>query len=334
MASFRTFLYALAIVALAACGGGSGRTALPPASDPGTTDQNGSTVAFEKSTLWVAYNNAQINVFSTDASGDATPLKRAGAFEWSNAPGTSIPGIIDVAIAPDGTQWILESRDFVFGGPGWRLFAVAPGDTRPEYVNGDDVHVPAQLGLAGDGVMVRYYETSGGSTIATYPYAVSNAPVVRTFTSASIHAFAEGNDGKLYVSRPGGFDVYRPDTTGCCPVRSIETGTTANQFAVGPDNSIYIAELPGSRSNPVMYVNVYGPGSAQVTRRIGPLPADYGGLALFPVIAVDAKNRLFVATSAKIYRFGPNANGAATPQRVINDATPARPTAMAIGTNL
>jgi hypothetical protein len=334
MGSFRTFFCALAVVALAACGGGSGGSALPsPASDPGTRAPSGSTVAFQNATLWIGYDDPRINTFSTDANGNVTPLKTTGPFLWTNSIGAPLPGVADVAIAPDGTEWILEKRDFVQGGFGWRLFAVAPGDTRPEYVNGDDVHKPAQLGLAGDGVMVSYYETSGATTIATYPYAISNAPAVRTFSSTSVRSFAEGNDGKLYVSRAGGFDVYRPDATGCCPVRSIETGTTVNQFAVGPTSSIYVADLPGSPSNPVMYVNVYAPGSSRIARRIGPIPAEYNGFA-FPVIAVDANDRLYVATTGKIYRFGPNANGAATPQRVMNDPTTSRPRTMAIGPKL
>ena len=49
------------------------------------------------------------------------------------------------------------------------------------------------------------------------------------------------------------------------------------------------------------------------------------------MITVDSKNRLYVATKGHFYRFAPDANGAATPQRVMSDATQARPRSMSIG---
>jgi hypothetical protein len=340
MGFLRPFLYALAIVALAACGGGSGGGALPPAvSDPGALDPNGSSVAFEKATLWVGYNGPLINAFSTEGNGAVTPEKTLGYFPWPNVVG-SIPGIVDIAVAPDGTQWVLEKRDFAQGGRGWRLFAVAPGASTTEYVNGDDVNSPFAVGLAGDGVMVGYFDSNGTPVIATYPYSTSNAPAMRTFRSTSpVRGFAEGNDGHLYIARADGFDVYDPTSTGCCPMRSFNTGALsglgigAQRFAVGPDNSIYTTDLPGNNANPVMYVNVYGPGSATLTRRIGPLPADYTGFG-FPVITVDSKNRLYVATKGQFYRFGPNANGTTAPQRLMTDPTLGRPVAMAVGPKL
>jgi hypothetical protein len=345
MRSFRMFLFAFAVVALAACGGGAGLSTLQsplPPSDPGALDPLGSSVGFEKGTLWVAYTEPLIRAFSANGNGAVTPLETLGSFAWPNSPGSipGLPGTVDIAIAPDGTQWVLENKDFAEGGPGFRLFAVAPGDNQPENVYGDDVHSPFAVGLAGDGIMVGYY-TSTGTTIATYPYAASNAPPMRTFKSTTpLLGFAEGNDGHLYVSRPNRVDVYLPTSTGCCPIRSIAlTGlvghvtVSAQEFAVGPDNSIYETDLPGNLSNPVMYVNVYAPGSGRVARRIGPLPANYNGLG-FPVITVDSKNRLFVATQGKIYRFGPTANRAATPQRVMIDPTIGRAGAMAVGPNL
>jgi hypothetical protein len=345
MSSFRTFLYALVVVALAACGGGgvsstssagsSSVGVLPPtASDSDQRDPNGSSVAFEKTTLWVGYNGPQIDVFSTDGNGAVTPQWSLGYISWTPTA-TSIPAIVDIAIAPDGTQWILENRDFALGGPGWRLFAIARGSKTPEYVNGDDVHSPFGLGLAGDGVMVGLTGPNGPPIIATYPYAVSNAPAMRVFQgTSSMGGFAEGNDGNLYVGRPDGYDVYRPDSTGCCPIRSITLGRSPGAFAVGPNNSVYVMDVTGNNESAVMYVNVYAPGKATLARRIGPLPAEVGGFAT-RVIAVDAVNRLYVATKGKFYRFGPNANGAATPQRVMTDPeTSRRPVTMAIGPGL
>ncbi|GEM_PF-7121036 len=337
MRSFRTFLSALALLTLAACGGGSAGGMLPPpANDPGTTDPSGSSVAFEKATLWVGYQ-VQMNAFSTNGNGAVTPETTVGTF-WETSPAASVPGIVDVAVAPDGTRWVLENESFAFGSPGWHLYAVAPGANQPENTYGDTVNFPFAVGLAGDGIMVGYRDPNGVTTIATYPYGASNAPALRTFVSTGpVLGFAEGIDDRLYVARPGSVDIYRPKSNGCCPKRTIVTAgllghvtINAREFAVGPDNSIYLVDLPGSQSNPVMYVNVYAPGSGTPARRIGPLPANYGGLA-FPVITVDAKNRLFVATNGQIYRFGPNANGTDAPQRLMIDPTLARPAAMAVG---
>lgn len=339
MRSFRTFFCALAVVALAACGG-SGSTLTPAANDPGTRGPSGSTVAFQKDTLWVAYQT-QVNAFSTNGNGPVTPAKTLGSFRWTSSIAAPIPAVIDVAIAPDGTQWVLENRSAATGGPGWRLFAVAPGDTQPENVYGDDVNSPFALGLGGDGIMVGYRDANGVTTIATYPYAANMAPPIRTFTSTSaVLGFAEGGDGNIYVARSNRVDVYGPTSNGCCPIRSIAlTGLTGHvtissqEFAVGPNNSVYVTDLPGSNANPVMYVNVYPPGSGKLSRRIGPLPAAYDGSA-FPVIAVDSLNRLYVATNGQLYRFGAGAQGADAPQRVMTDSTTGRPTAMAVGPSL
>jgi hypothetical protein len=343
MSSFRTFLYALAVAALAACGGGSVAGLPPAASDLGTRAPSGSTIVFEKRTLWVAYAN-QVNAFSTGGSGAVTPQQTLGSLPWYDSSGVPIPGspgIVDVAVAPDGTRWVLENRDAFLGGPGWRLYAVAPGDTQPENTYGDDVNRPFALALGGDGPSVAYRSSDGTTTIATYAYAASNSAPVRTLhLTGQVLGYAAGNDGHFYVARPNAFDVYRPIPNGWALVRSIPTTTpsgsvtiSSQEFAVGPDASLYVVDLPGSSSNPVMYVNVYPRGSGTVARRIGPLPANYNGLG-FPVIAVDAANRLYVATNGQIHRFGPRANGAAQPQLVMTDSTPARPVALAVGPKL
>jgi hypothetical protein len=340
MRSFRTLLYALAVVALAACGGGSGSALTPASNDPGPRGPSGSTVAFQKATLWVGYQT-QVNAFSTDGNGPVTPQKSLGSFSWPGSIAAPVPGIVDVAIAPDGTQWILENRSAATGGPGWRLFAVAPGDSQPENVYGDDVNMPFALGLGGDGVMVGYRGSNGVATIATYPYAANMAPPLRTFQSTSqVLGFAEGGDGNIYVARPNRVDVYGPTSNGCCPIRSMvlngltgQVTISPQEFAVGPNNSVYVTDLPGSTANPVMYVNVYPPGSGKLSRRIGPLPANYNGLG-FPVITVDSLNRLYVTTSGQLYRFGAGAQGADAPQRVMTDSTQGRPTALAVGPSL
>ena len=336
MQLYRTFFAALAVGVLAACGGGGGGGSAVPAAaiDPGTRGSGGSTVAFQKDTLWVAYET-RVNAFSTDSNGPVTPLKTLGSFPWNGNAAFGIPGIVDFAAAPDGTLWELENHDFALGGRGWRLNAVAPGATLPENTDGDDNSYPFAFALAGDGVMVGY-----DNTIATYPYGASNAQPLRTFTSATrIYGFASGNDGHLYVARPYGFEVYDPTSTGCCPIRTITTNTvqamgSAGGFAVGPDNSIYVVDVSGGYQSHVMYVNVLPPGSSTVGRRIGPLTTSYDALGHPPIITVDALNRLYVATNDHLYRFGATADGAATPERVMTDSTVGNPTALAIGPKL
>jgi hypothetical protein len=325
MQSLRTFLLtALAAFALAACGGGLGT--LPP------SDPSGSSV--EKATLWVGYD-ILMNAFPVTGNGLVTPEATLGTF-WSL--GTDVPGIVDVAIASDGTRWVLENRSFALGGPGWHLYSVAAGESGPMNTYGDNVNEPIALALGADGVLVAYSDANGTTTIATYPYGASNAPAIRTLQiSGPVFGFAVGHLGYLYVARPNRVDIYSPTSTGCCPVRSIATfmlprnlWTGARYFKVGPDNSIYLVDLPGNQANPVMYVNVYS-GDGTLARRIGPLPANYHGLA-WPVITVDAKNRLYVATNdGQIYQFGPSANGTDAPQRLMIDPTIGRPAAMAFG---
>lgn len=342
MRFFRTFISALSVVALAACGGGSGGGALPSAGDPGTRAPSGSTVAFENATLWVGYEQ-QISAFSTNGNGAVTPAKTYAAFRWSNSIAAPFPGIVDVAIAPDGTQYLLENRSAAEGGPGWRLYAVAPGDNQPENTYGDDVNTPIAVGLGGDGIQVAYSDNStGATTIATFPYAASNAPPLRTLQlTGQVMGFNEATNGYLYVLRPNHVDVYDQFATGgSAPVRSINlTGLTGHvtpgsrQFAVAPNNTIYVVDLPGNNANPVMYVNAYPPASGKVARRIGPLPADYSGFG-FPVITVDSLNRLYVATNSQFYRFAANAQGADAPQRLMTDSTQSRVHALAVGPKL
>jgi hypothetical protein len=339
MRTVRTLLYALGVVALSACGGGAHGGALPPAgSDAGPRAPSGSSVAFEKDTLWVAYTEAHgVNAFSTASGGTVTPLKHLFPYRWTpNNP--SIPGIVDVAIAPDGTQWILENRDFALGGSGWRLVAIAPGSTEAENMYGDDVNSPFGLALAGDGVMVGLRSpVNGAHSIVTYPYAHSFAPPLRTFQSTrQILAFASGNDGHLYVRRPHAFEVYDPTSDGSTPVRRIQTDAPqSSKFAVGPDNSIFVAEYIGRPASGQLFVNVYPPGSGTVGRRIGPIPSDFSPFGGTNVIAVDSIGRVYVATDGTIYRYGVHADGPSfKPQIVMNDPTLAHPVAMALGPNL
>jgi hypothetical protein len=340
MRSLRTFFSTLAVVALAACGGGSGGGALPSVpTDSGALAPSGSTVAFEKATIWVA-DDTEVNAYSTNANGTVTPLKTLGSFPWKT-PSTAIPGFVDLAIAPDGTQWLLENRDFAQGGSGWRLFAVAPGDDRPENVYGNDADLPFGFALGGDGVLVGYYDHADGKiTIGTFPYRSNFVPPMRTWKSTSpVSGFAESKYHHFFVARPNGFEVYNPSSNGCCPIRSVVyAGTqpkfhTSQGFAVGPDDSVYVVDQPGNYQNPVMYVNVYRPGTGTLARRIGPLTANYSGLS-WPAITVDALDRLYVATNGHIYRYGPGANGTAQPQRVITNPRVQQPGALSVGPNL
>lgn len=329
----------LAVLVLAGCGGGGTTIPAGTTSTANSVDRapEGTTVAFERGELWVAYQTRADAFPTATAAGSVTPSVTLGPARWSSTS-TNSPGIVDIAVAPDGTTWILENRDFALGGAGWRLFAFAPNATRPENTYGSETDTPLGLGLAGDSVMVWLARTNGSQAIVSYPYASNFPPALHTLTSATrLVSFAEGNDGRLYVARSNRVDVYRPDDTGCCPLRSIAVtlpaGTGNHGFSVGPDESIYALDAPKSYTAPqVAYVNVYSPSTGALTRRIGPIPSAFDPLAPSPPIAVDAENRVYVATNGHIYRFGPHAHGAATPQRVWTDAsTNAQPVALAVG---
>lgn len=329
----------LAVLLLAGCAGGG--TTIPAGTMSSASDAarvpEGTTVAFERNELWVAYR-LRVDAFATaSANGAVTPGVTLAPAPW---PGTTAdtPGIVDVAVAPDRTKWVLENRSFALGGQGWRLFAYAPGETRPENTYGSDTDTPIGLGLAGDSVMVSFVRTNGTWAIASYPYGANFPPALRTFTSPTrLVAFAEGNDGRLYVARPDRVDVYRPNDTGCCPLRSIPialpASTGTHGFTVGPEGSIYAFDGPNGYAAPqVAYVNVYSPSTGALVRRIGPIPSAFDPLAPQPPIAVDANDRVYVATNGQIDRFGPRANGAATPQRVWTDTSAnGQPVALAVG---
>ncbi len=338
MRSVRACFFALGLLTLAACGGGSsGSGPLPPAaSDAGVREPSGSTVVFEHSTLWVGYELG-INAYPTEANGPVTALKHLGDIPWHFINGHAFPefpGIVDLAVAPDGTKWVLENYDAFMGGVGWRLFAIGPGDTTPENVEGDDTSYPISVALGDDGVFVASSSRDGRSwTIAEYPYGASNAQPIRSIqTTSQVVGMAIGNEGHLYVARPSSVDVYGTTAGGCCPLRSIAVPVGyvgAHGFAVGPDTSIYVTELAGKGPNPALYVNVYSSKSGALQRRIGPLPTS-GNAFGFPVITVDGRNRLYVATDGKIYRFGPRANGAVTQPGWVDPAH-SRPHSMAVG---
>jgi hypothetical protein len=330
----------LAAVVLAGCGGGGGGT-IPaaPATNDGGTVPAGTSIVFERSTLWVAYP-LRANAFPANTSGNATPAAVLGAWPWES--GGANPGFVDISIALDGTKWVLENRDFVFGGAGWRMFAYDRHSNIPENRYGNDTDTPMAVGLAGDGIMVLAY-AGGPYTITSYPYASNFPQPLRTFTSPTrIVSFAEGNDSRLYVAREDRVDVYLPTSTGCCPIRSVPVAvpntTGTHGFALGPDNSIYVYAGPNTTAaaSQFGYVSVYDSTTGALLRKIGPFPATFDPLTTRSPIAVDSSNRLYVATNGQIMRFAADANGAATPQRVWTDAQAGGggPVALTLGTPL
>ena len=308
--------------------------------DPGTRAPSGSTVAFEKTTLWVGYEQ-QISAFSTNGNGAVTPAKTYAAFRWSNSIAAPFPGIVDIAIAPDGTQYLLENRSAAEGGPGWRLYAVAPGDNQPENTYGDDVNRPIAVGLGGDGIQVAYsdnrrYDDDRDVSVRREQRAAdthaADAPA-RCSGSTKPPTDISTSCGPNHV------DVYDQFANGSGPVRSINlTGLTGHvslsstEFAVAPNNTIYVVDLPGNNANRDVRERVpAGVGQGGAAHRTA--AADYSGFG-FPVITVDSLNRLYVATNGQFYRFGPNAQGADAPQRLMTDSTQSRVHALAVGPKL
>lgn len=370
MRSFRIVLSAFAVVALAACGGsgGSGGAALPAASGgggvvppsssargitadgartvspDGMLEVNGSTVAFERGTVWVGHGgiNGSATEFSVNANGPVAPLRTFGGIPWIGDP-VAESNITDVAVAPDGTIWILMGNQGVFVSSKWRLVAFPPraqNATPPNIENTyDGDGYPLALGLGGDGVMVMFNNHNDPTpTINTYPYAANDPAPIRTFhlPDQRQSGFALGNNGRIYLARSDGFESYRPESDGSHPLEHIVTAAPLqplgrNGFAVGPDNSIFAIRYAGQQPNQTLFVDHYPRGSGTVNRSIGPLPLNPSPFATSPVITVDKKNRLYVWTFGKVYRFGPAANGNATPQRVIIDQTTRRASSIAIG---
>jgi hypothetical protein len=322
-----TALCALGVLALSACGGGgSSGGAVPAGSAPGSIDPNGSTVAFQSGSLWVA-SNTGVREFSTDDNGAATPRRMLGDFPW---PAAGDPGPVDVAVAPDGTLWVLVGDHIAFGSSKWMVFAYPPGATDAHHLENSfhGTGGPAAFGLGGDGVLVgTSFGPNGDGTIQTYPYASTDAPPMRTFSVSPGHrgSFTMGYNSRIYLARADGFESYRPDSNGCCPVQTVVTSAPPENypgsFAVGPDSSIYATNLvgfhqPGSHGA-VAYVNVYPPSSGTPARRIGPIAIDNGPDALGPRVVVDAQSRLYLGQSGTVYRFGATANGNAVPERTV-----------------
>lgn len=331
MRSLQTFVCALAVIALAACGGGG--------SLPATTNTGTGPSAFEPGTIWVV-RTGEVAAYPVNGSGMVN-AEAALQFPW---PGVALsePGVTDVAVAPDGTPWVLLRYDIVVANPsGWQLYGAAPGGSAPQSTAGANSGEAFGLAIGRDGVMVGMYDLAPGSngprvtSIATYPFAANTkASEIRRFVdSGTMSGFATNSAGDIYVSRPDRIDVYASTSTGCCPIRTIMTATPpVGRFKVGPDNSIYGADLSGSRSTTTFYVDVYPPGSGQVGRRIGPIPAFFQGFGS-PQIAVDAKNRVYVATSQQIFRFAAGANGTDAPENVFS-VSPGDAFAVAIGPKL
>jgi len=331
MRFLRTSFYALAVVALAGCGGGS---SLPAASNFGSGP-----VGFDPGTIWVVHTGS-VAAYPVDGNGMVTP--QAGLqFPW---PGVvlSTPGVTDVAVAPDGTPWVLLRYDLIEQNPGgWQLYGSVPRAGAPQSTAGANAGEAFGLAVGRDGILVGINDPAPGFngpgvlSIATYPFAPNvKASAIRTFVdTGTMRGFATNSAGELYVARPDRLDVYASTSTGCCPIRTIMTSTPpAGGFKIGPDNSIYTTDLSGSGSTTKFFVDVYPPGSGQVGRRIGPVPAFFDGFGS-PQIAVDSKNRVYVATSQQIFRFAPGANGNDAPEHVFS-VSPGDAAAVAIGPKL
>jgi hypothetical protein len=340
MRTFKAMVSLLGVLLLAACGGGALST-VPPAVADGGRGLDGSTIAFEKDKLWAAFSEGgAIYEFPVNGSGALTPL----AMLYAGLDSMVNPlQFQDVAVAPDGTVYALLNPVIANASSMWHLHVYSPGALELEHVVQSTGRAYA-VALGGDGILVEV-SVPGVATpvIKTYQYGVSDRAPIRKFHTPPAHSFGfvVSRDHLIYLPRPDGYDAYPiTSTDGCCPAERITitrpaTAGTPGSFAVGPDNSIYEAELyPPPRSTPnqgTMYVNVYPPHSGTPARRIGPLPTYVSGFSRAPVITVDGNSRLYVATAGTIYRFGTRANGASTPQRTITPPVGGYPVGLAVG---
>lgn len=337
MRSLPAVVTALGVLLLSGCGGG-GSTG--PSGVPQSVTPDGSTVGFESGTIWATYQRGSTTVFSTRANGSVTATHTYGPFAWPTDTG-AIPGGVDVAAAPDGTGWILLShwQADIQASHDWMLSAIAPNERdpgRPENTY-TGVGRPLAFGLGGDGVLVESIgdatNSLGPAVIRTYPYASNTSIPMRTFTvpqaDLQFAGFVFGQNSRIYLARPNGFEYYLAESDGSQPLKQIVTDVpplnTRGSFAVGYDNSIYEVQLVNAQGATLsdtvgavsLYVNVYPPGSGTASRRIGPIAVHFTGEDFPPIITVDAKNRLYVVTGGNIYQFAANANGNATPLRTV-----------------
>ncbi len=252
------------------------------------------------------------------------PISNLG---FPNEPGAFF-GITDLAAAPDGTMYVLENDNALGGASSWRLVTVPPPGTHPAGMpvyDGDGT--PYEVALGPGGVLVEAYSRTNGLSIRTYAYGAVDPPAARTFKPTSdvtYFGFAVGPDGRIYIPRTNGFDVYAADATG--PITTIVTARPPapypGLFRIARDGTIFSAELVdylkgGTGTTSTMYVNVYPPGSGTLARRIGPLPVVNDAQGRPPVIAVDANDTLYVGTNFSLYVFGPSANGNAAPDHLM-----------------
>ena len=282
------------------------------------------------SSIWAGYliGVGPLVRYPKGGDGTVTGSMVSASLGFPTEPGAFF-GVAGLAAAPDGTMYVLQTDDALNGGSHWRIVTVAPPGAKPgtaPVYDGDGNPYAVELGP--NGVLVESYSRTNGISIRTYPYGAIDPPATRTFqptpNAGTYFGFAVGPDGRIYIPRLDGFDVYAADATGCCPV-TLRTAYPPTEFPglfkIGRDGSIFSAQLVNyfeySGGTPSMYVNVYPPGSGAIARRIGPLPLVNDVLSHLPVIAVDANNTLYVATNFSLYVFGPSANGNVAPDHLM-----------------
>jgi hypothetical protein len=180
---------------------------------------------------------------------------------------------------------------------------------------------------ASDSQVLVYADGANGTAVPTRVIDVVSAPQCLFVDVA----------GKLYVGSSVGalqnivVSVYAPDATGqAVPLRTVQSPT--NEFLVDIvadlSGTIYVAGAarydPGNI--PYGFIDVYSPdaaGSAEPVRSIS-FPVFINGVAVngngnvFVSVESSLSTGVSQATSVAVEEFAPDANGYATPTRVIN----------------
>ncbi len=336
------YLAAVFALALAGCGAGSALSVPPP---PGADSAGRSAAATSGTvpTLYVAGPD-RIVAFAPTASGYAAPQRSITGSALYAAPtapgadpyirhavagiGTGLGGMLDAIVnEQDGTN-AFSCTILVYG-------PAASGDASPQ-------QTPACSGSRPHAVVGRpsgaidYLDTtstgypSGGDQVARVQ-ANGNALVRGTLTGSALTHFglAEDAAANAYVSgsNPNRVDEYATSGAGLtsAPVQSFALRANPGAVAVAPDGTVYVAIAVPNSDNPNVFtgfVEAFVPGGTSAAREIGPFPNQVAALA------VDSAGELFVGINApdnvtKVKVYAANANGSATPLRVLQNPLPA-----------
>jgi sugar lactone lactonase YvrE len=318
--SFLRFLPAAAAAFLAACGGSGGDASLSPGS--GGSNQH----------LYVANaGNNSVTVYSTDASGNATPTATITSSALSIPAGVAVDGSGDIFVSNYGTQTITE---FSAGANGSNISPSRTISGSFSKIAGIAVDTAGTLYVA-DGATVWQVTGTATNVLFSVPVqpTVPNAPAL-----AGITVDASGN---VYVADGANDVVYHGFASGGTgqPVDYIAGNMTGLLSPVGvaldSQGNILVANYGSSAASTDASVTVYAANSSQNATPVLRLTGSNTGFAQIAGIALDSGGSLYVANAGSntISVFAPGSSGNAAPATTISGSSTGlnRPIGIAVG---